>query len=218
MKQAKRLYDDLFGINGSNIEIMNADGGRVYNIFDHVATTNYDLVLENYSNESPERNYYSTQRGFKEIPKGIGYYLDLPSLRQQYPKWKRDDAKIVLSNSGDQLYGKELVEHIMIYPIYEKYISLEPFYSLYTAFRNMLRNQELVVIIGYSFRDISVNNAFIDYLRLNHKARLILSAKSNSVKERISRIFGDNNRVRLIENYFGEQHFITDLENELTSK
>ena len=205
MKQAKRLYDDLFGINGSNIEIMNADGGRVYNIFDHVATTNYDLVLENYSNESPERNYYSTQRGFKEIPKGIGYYLDLPSLRQQYPKWKRDDAKIVLSNSGDQLYGKELVEHIMIYPIYEKYISLEPFYSLYTAFRNMLRNQELVVIIGYSFRDISVNNAFIDYLRLNHKARLILSAKSNSVKERISRIFGDNNRVRLIENYFGER-------------
>ena len=113
---------------------------------------------------------------------------------------------------------KELVEHLMIYPIYEKYVSLEPFYSLYTAFRNTLWNEQIVVVIGYSFRDISINNAFTDFLKFNKNARMIISAKSESVKDRINKIFSsDSDRVLIIDAYFGEKHFPSKLRNALTT-
>jgi hypothetical protein len=59
-----------------------------------------------------------------------------------------------------------------------------PFYSLYTAFRNMLWNEEIVIVIGtYSFRDISVNNALKDFLNMNDKARIILTTVKFSKRE-----------------------------------
>ena len=223
---AKRLYDELFKIGNLISEITDASGGKTSNIFDYVVTTNYDLVLENYANET-EKDYL-TQRGFQKIPRGIGDYLDIVSLRSSCPNylklhgsldwWKRNDGRIVISNMGGKLYGRELVEHLMIYPIYEKYISLEPFYSLYSAFRKRLWEELIVVIIGYSFRDISVNNAFADFLRFNKNARIIISTKSKSVKDRINKTFSfTRNRVQIIETYFGEKDFPTDLRNALTT-
>lgn len=99
----------------------------------------------------------------------------------------------------------------MVYPIYEKYISLEPFYSLYTVFRNMLWSQEIVVVIGCSFRDISVNNAFMDYLKSNKQARMLISVKSDSVEERIKKMFGIHERVKLLRRYFVEKQFAAEL-------
>lgn len=99
-------------------ETVNATGGKVNHIFDYIATTNYDLVVETYANENENRSHYSIQRGFKVIPKGIGSYLDLPSLRQNFPNylklhgsidwWKRDDGMIVISNDSKDLYGKNI--------------------------------------------------------------------------------------------------------------
>jgi hypothetical protein len=128
--------------------------------------------------------------------------------------WKRDDRKIVIS-SGKPMFGEKLIDQIMIYPIYEKYISREPFYSLYTAFRKNLFKEQIVIVIGYSFRDISINNALLDNLQTTETSRLIISAKSDSVKQRISKIFGLNKRVSLIEKYFGEGGFVDELKNKL---
>ena len=109
----KKLYDELFEIGNLISEITDASGGKVSNIFDHVATTNYDLVLENYASETENRSYYLTQRGFQKISGGIVDYLDLVSLRRSNPNysklhgsidwWKRDDGRIVISNSGGGL-------------------------------------------------------------------------------------------------------------------
>jgi SIR2-like domain len=128
--------------------------------------------------------------------------------------WKRDDGKIVIS-SGKPMFGEKLIDQIMIYPIYEKYISREPFYSLYTAFRKNLFKEQIVIVIGYSFRDISINNALLDNLQTTESSRLIISAKSDSVKQRISKIFGLNKRVSLIDKYFGEGGFVDELKNKL---
>lgn len=182
--------------------------------------------METYANENENRSHYLTQRGFEIIPKSIERYLRLPiqgipnylKLHGSIDWWKRDDGMIVTSNNSNELYGKKLVEHIMIYPTYEKYISLEPFYSLYTAFRNMLRSEQIVVVIGYSFRDISVNNAFKDFLKSNRQARILISVKSDSVEERIKKMFGNHKSVKLLKNHFGEKRFIAELKSALTSK
>jgi hypothetical protein len=52
----------------------------------------------------------------------------------------------------------------MVYPIYEKYISKDPFFSLHSYFRKMLYYQDVYIVIGYSFRDPSINNAFAEML------------------------------------------------------
>ena len=46
LKKAKRLYDELLSIRAN---IKNAAGQNAHNVFDYVATTNYDLVLESYA-------------------------------------------------------------------------------------------------------------------------------------------------------------------------
>lgn len=228
--KAKKLYDELFSIGNLNGNIKNAIGFTTYNIFDHVATTNYDLVLESYArgNENDARTLYITNRGFKKIPGETTEHLDLPSLRNEslnvhYLKlhgsldwWERDDKKIVISSHGKSSYGEKIIDHIMIYPVYEKYISREPFYSLYTAFRRILFEEQIVIVIGYSFRDISINNAFLDYLRTRKESRIIICARSDSVKKRITQSFHEYlNRISFINKYFGENGFINELKINL---
>jgi hypothetical protein len=106
---------------------------------------------------------------------------------------------------------------MIIYPIYEKYISKEPFFTLYQYFRRNLVFEAVVIIIGYSFADISINNAFIDWLTYKSTARLIGIARRRN-HERIRNIFGSlRNRIEFIEEYFGENRFIDNLENLLIS-
>lgn len=227
INKARTLYGELFSIGDLNGEIKNVNGDPVHNIFNHIATTNYDLVIESYARGHPTNSMYITHRGFKPIEGETAQYLDLKFLRENandvhYLKlhgsldwWERDDKKIVIS-TAEPLYGENLIDHIMIYPIYEKYISLEPFYSLYTAFRRNLFKEEIVIVIGYSFRDISINNALLDNLKTSENSRLIISVKSPSVKQRISKLFGQyNKRIDLINEYFGEGNFIDDLKNKL---
>ena len=83
LKKAKKLYDELFSIGDLNGKIRNAVGKSVYNIFDYVTTTNYDLVLESYARGNDKRSMYITNRGFKGIPGETTDYLDLPSLRNE---------------------------------------------------------------------------------------------------------------------------------------
>jgi SIR2-like protein len=211
-KKAESLYDELFSISKTlQNEIKNAQGMVVYNIFDHIATTNYDRVIETYARTARDnKSIYLENRGFQNVKgENTAQHLDLQYLRDSatnvnYLKlhgsldwWKRDDGKIVIS-SGKPMFGEKLIDQIMIYPIYEKYISREPFYSLYTAFRKNLFKEQIVIVIGYSFRDISINNALLDNLQTIESSRLIISAKSDSVKQRISKIFGLNKRVSLL--------------------
>jgi hypothetical protein len=101
--KAKELYDELLSMSAN---IKNAAGQNTHNIFDHVATTNYDLVLESYA-RGTDRRFYLTNRGFKQIPGETNQYLELDSLLFQknvyYLKlhgsldwWARDDGRIVI--------------------------------------------------------------------------------------------------------------------------
>jgi hypothetical protein len=73
-----------------------------------------------------------------------------------------------------------LTERTIIYPIYEKHITRDPFFTLYQYFRRTLFNEDIVIVIGYSFRDLTINNAFSDWLASKPESRLTITAKKEN--------------------------------------
>lgn len=74
-------------------------------------------------------------------------------------------------------------------------------------------------MIGYSFRDLSINNAFLETLKNDEDSRINICTKSDVVKGRIKRIFpGYSRRIAYICSHFGEEEFIIDLEARLENQ
>ena len=189
------------------------------------ATTNYDLVLEIYGNESnlPGVHRVLTERGFLREP-GIDA-LNMVGMRERtidlsYIKlhgsidwWYTAEGKIILNMGSENPY-QVLTDRTMVYPIYEKHISQDPFFTLYQYFRWKLFHEEIVIVIGYSFRDPSINSAFSDWIHSVPSSRLIIVSRPQNHKA-ILDILGHSSRIQFLENYFGEPGFITNLENLL---
>jgi SIR2-like protein len=106
-----------------------------------------------------------------------------------------------------------LTERTIIYPIYEKHVTKDPFFTIYEYFRKTLFKEQIVIVIGYSFRDFTINNAFSDWLAFKPESRLIVIAKKRN-HEIIKRII-ENNRVEFVDGHFRENGFISSLEDTL---
>ena len=103
----------------------------------------------------------------------------------------------------------DLAGRAIIYPIYEKHISAEPFFTFYQYFRRRLLFENILVIIGYSFADPSINNAFMDWLNFNSDARLIVVVRGNT-QERVRNIFGaEHQRIEYINEYLEDNDLST---------
>jgi SIR2-like protein len=74
--------------------------------------------------------------------------------------WLDDSQRVVNSLVGPENPFVVLTERTIIYPIYEKHITRDPFFTLYEYFRRTLFREDIVIVIGYSFRDLTINNAF----------------------------------------------------------
>jgi hypothetical protein len=95
-----------------------------------------------------------------------------------------------------------LTDRTIIYPIYEKYVNKDPFLTLYECFRRRIFREDIVVVIGYSFRDVTINNTFLDWLASKPKSRLIIVARQN--KDTLRRIIGNDSKIQFINRYFGK--------------
>ena len=60
------------------------------------------------------------------------------------------------------IFGQRIIERMMILPLGHKYSSQSPYIDLLNQFRTYLRDEQLLIVIGYSFRDLAVNNALLD--------------------------------------------------------
>jgi hypothetical protein len=105
----------------------------------------------------------------------------------------------------------------MIYPIYEKYVSEDPYFSLYYYFRKLLYWNDNYVVIGYSFRDQSINNAFADALRNKSNSRLIVvNSNIKNIQSRIDQYFSKlSAKVDIIEARFGDNNLFPKLNDVL---
>jgi hypothetical protein len=92
-----------------------------------------------------------------------------------------ENGKIVKSTARlkhTDLYGERVREQMMIYPMGEKYATRRPFYEALGQLRTALTQETLCIAIGYSFRDIAINNAFLDAIQVNSRLRILLISPS----------------------------------------
>ena len=239
-QRAITLYNEFFRIPFEHrLHFKDAGGNQSLNAFAIVATLNYDLVLELYDTDTEgDRDRLVTvprffdKRGFVQH-RGGHLRLDRDGIqlgqmndtqpRLEYIKlhgsidWWRDNDNNIFQSFSRETPVLDLAGRAIIYPIHEKHISAEPFFTFYQYFRRRLLFENILVIIGYSFADPSINNAFMDWLNFNSNARLIVVVRGNT-QERVRNIFGaEHERIEYISEYFGENGFINALTNALTA-
>lgn len=77
-------------------------------------------------------------------------------------------------NFGNTDYSGNLDEHLLLYPGYSKITHEEPFNSFHKYFEHCLRGSATVIVIGYAFRDESVNTLLRELLQENRQARVLI--------------------------------------------
>ena len=133
--------------------------------------------------------------------------------------WIRNrDLKVVQRDSSNSLSG-ETYERFRVYPIYEKYVSQDPaIFALYNYFKDILRYHDIYIVIGYSFRDPAINNAFKQGLDSNpNKRLLIVNPNPDHIIDRIRTMF-PNDKIDIIEHRFGDVNLYATIQNILNNQ
>lgn len=204
-----KAYNDLYGLKTQRVHL--ANGSEINEDFlSPIVTTNYDLAVELYRRKKGES---ALDRGFVWNQTESQYLLQLPQLRDSRSNigllklhgsidWAiRDDGQIVQKEGLDSFYGERYTGRLMVYPIYEKHVSKDPSSSLFICFRNLLSRSNVFIVIGYSFRDQSINNAFLDALLEDRKKRIIIVNTDETV---MSRVQFPESQTNLIPTPFGD--------------
>lgn len=192
-------------------------------LFEHIVTTNYDRIIENLY-EDANMHGRPPRMGFKEDERTQERYLDTDGLingKYQYGTgnnhieylklhgsidwWIRlSDRQIIQREHAKSLRGERYPEQIMVYPVYEKHISQDPYFALHYYFRNLLYYNDVYLVIGFSFRDPSINNAFRDALTKKPASRMIIV---NNNRKNIEKRINDNfptEKIDFIEARLGD--------------
>ena len=161
-----KIYDNL--VNIFNIETLHPL---------HVYTTNYDLCFERYCEKKRYRLFDNFDERGKLNLNGKSRNWEINKLHGSSNWVITEDCKPgeiakteVLVKPGERTLKGEMVEEVMVYPTTEKYFSRDPYFILLYKLKNDLvtgisdRWTKIIVIVGYSFRDNAVNNAFFDAL------------------------------------------------------
>jgi hypothetical protein len=226
---AFNIYNELLSIDNKIVDYKLANSTTNQRLFSNIVTLNYDLVLEQVYKQLGK----GLTVGMKKEPDGDDFFIDLENilLSKQHPNeliqylklhgsidWRvRDrDGKIVRRETGESFSGDTATQQLMIYPIFDKDISNEFYFTFYYQFKKILLYHDIYLVIGYSFRDHSINNAFYQGLNNNPKSRMIIVTTNQSVINRINMTFKRySDRLSIIKNRFGEEKLLDDLMNVL---
>ena len=181
----------------------------------HVFTTNYDNVIEIYASEraiacntgyKPETSnseyYVFDENDFSNATTPTGFPINLYKLHGSVKLCKLKSGKITRPTSkfkkGDNLLGSEIVENVMIFPVQEKYVSKDPYHALDSLLRKQLTANDTngCVVVGHSFNDEAILNAFTDSLRRNTRLRVLLLSRS---QDDLVKKFPEKFRERIIQ-------------------
>ena len=190
------VYDNLFNI--FRIEQNNALD---------VYTTNYDLCFERYCAKKRRKlNNLSNDRDRIDLEllqnKKFWNLYKLHGSSNWVITDDCENGEIITTDMfvkpGDRTIEGEMKEEVMIYPTTEKYFLRDPYFSLLCNLRNDLvagisnKDSKFIVIIGYSFRDDAINNAFIDSLNksvFKHKNIFLIDPDAKKIiSENIPRL------------------------------
>jgi hypothetical protein len=203
MEKLEKTYDNF-------LDIFNIKPGNPLNVF----TTNYDLCFERYCKKKKRRLYDCfSDNGyfdyeFKEAKGWQLYKLHGSSgwiITEECEKGDFTNSYTLVEIGEETLSGK-MVTDVMIYPTSEKYFSKSPYFELLNRLRDDLKNSKFgdrgpCVVIGYSFRDIPINNAFIDAFEKEDYVCIIYIDKyaSTNVEKNIPEL---KHIIRCVDNSF----------------
>jgi hypothetical protein len=142
-----------------------------------IVTVNYDIVVEllceiNQVQYSDGFQLFWDDRQFERTPVRI-YKLHGSAIWFQSPR--EGYLKVPLrfeSNRVERLRG-ETATPLMMYPA-EKWDDSEVFLALHSRFHRLLRDNDWMVVVGYSFRDEHLNHAILEEARANPNLKILL--------------------------------------------
>lgn len=170
---------------------ISAEGRHLRKIPD-IFTVNYDLIIEHFFER--ERIASHLRTGFVRDGMRMVWNPDISDgydFEERAILGMRSTVNLVkLHGSIDQFITKEGIEkrqapptvgfylsqpeeEMMIFPVTDKYATRGPYPELFGLLRRRLRTDSFCIVIGYSFRDEAVNNAFTDAIKTNNDLKLI---------------------------------------------
>jgi len=128
---------------------------------------------------------------------------------------RRSDKKVITRECPTSLMGEVYDKRLMVYPAYDKRTTRDPFSSLHNIFQRILHTHDVFVVVGYSFRDFSINEAFQNILEKNEGSRMVIINRNlKRIRNRIQSF--PSQKIDLIEIPFGDIQLIDRLEEVLT--
>jgi hypothetical protein len=136
-------------------------------------TTNYDTCLEYYWREIvrvPLNTGFEFDRARNTMvltPHTLydGYRPNEMRLLKLHGSvsWliEKDGTVIEETALGPSLLGRKFIGELMIYPIEQKELYVDPYISMFVQLNRELKNKSIWVIIGYSFNDPVIREVFI---------------------------------------------------------
>jgi hypothetical protein len=188
-QSASKHYAGLWKILSSPMSIPYQKGATTIlpagSLNRRIFTTDYDLSMEMFLRSQN----VGFDEGFRIDDSGENVFanvwsddqIQLVKLHGSISYYLMENGKIVKSNSRlahTDLYGERVREQMMIYPMGEKYATRRPFYEGLGQLRRALSQETFCIAIGYSFRDVAINNAFLDAIQVNSKLRVLLISPS----------------------------------------
>ena len=165
----KALYSQVFRFYGAEPELSElTDYIRFFNGIKQarldVFTTNYDLVLD--SVVSHVDFFDST---VSQDPMGYSF-LNLPALQEILTKdqsvlikihgsvnWQEHNGQVIVASPPGPSAIGDIDRRPLIYPGEKEYLDREPFKTYYKYLEKAVKEADVVVFIGYAFRDETLN-------------------------------------------------------------
>jgi hypothetical protein len=206
-----KVYRDFF--NRIAVELGNYVGsgryayGGSWNMF----TTNYDTCLEYFWREVVQidldtnfqydrirkRDVLRPNSILAEPPMGI---IKLFKLHGSF-NWLIDEKTgdvIEVTEKGSSLMGRSYSGEMVLYPIAEKELYLEPYVSMLTRLNRELKRKMIWIVIGYSFNDPVIQGIFHKNWSSSKRLILVHPQATEIINRKLSGINADP-----VEKYFG---------------
>jgi len=194
-----------------------------------IFTTNYDTCLEYYWSdvanvpvdtgfEYDKVRKSSILRSRKFLSEGLGV-IQLFKLHGSVT-WlmeEKTDSIIELMEKGSSYLGRKYKGEMMLYPIAEKELYLDPYISMLLRLNRELERRPVWIVVGYSFGDPVVREIF---LSKSTRGKHLVLVHPNAREVQNRRLGGIEGKVSLMEKRFGlsEDTVISGKEEESYKK
>jgi hypothetical protein len=206
----EKVYSDFFNRIALELGTYDTRGKYVFNSNWNIFTTNYDVCLEYYWRTLIQINldtaFMFDKRRSKCIMRPNSILANPPGVIKLFKlhgsiNWMIDEKTgdvIEVSEKGHSLMGASYTGEMMLYPISEKELYLEPYISMLVRLNRELERKAIWIVIGYSFNNPVIQEIFRKNWSTN-KHLILIHPKANEIFNRqLKGIVGDS-----IEKYFG---------------